>query len=150
MRLETDVGDEIANIYDELSKQRELLAQHEVRFSNGREVMAEMKNDITSLKPKAPDWLKLLGYASGLLVATLGAHFWLIQQFNERPTAVQIEKAFHEHSEMGHAAVQRQVDDLRDRQSVQEALLTGPNGLVGMVGEQGRKLDMILTRLPKR
>jgi hypothetical protein len=142
-----EIRDDIARIDDTISGVKETLAGHDVRFSNGREIMGEMKSDIASLKPKAPDWLKLLGVVIAMLGATLGAHYWLIEQFNERPTDLQIEKAFHEHSENGHAGTQRDVGQIRETQTEQRVLL---DGLKTTVTKQGEKLDTILERLPPR
>lgn len=141
--IETDIHD----LREDVAEIREMVAGHEVRFSNGREVMGEMKADIASLKPKAPNWLKLLGMLAGLFVVTLGAHYWLIEQFNDRPTSIQIEKAFHEHSELGHASTRHDIDQIRENQMVQRVLL---DSLSTTVTGQGKKLDTILNRLPVR
>jgi hypothetical protein len=140
-----EVRDEIEKIHEGVGEIREKIAEHEVRFGNGREVMAEIKKDVESLKPKAPDWMKLLGFATGLLVATLGAHFWLIEQFNERPTALQTEKAFRDHGDTGHAGTQKDINVIRDTQTEQRVLL---DGLKSTVQVQGQKLDVIIERLP--
>jgi hypothetical protein len=149
-RIEGEVTllrDEVAEIRDGISAIREKCAEHEVRFGNGREVMAEMKADITALKPKAPDWLKLLGVCAGFLAATLGAHYWLIEQFNDRPTSANIEKAFRIHSESGHASTQTEINAIHDVQTEQRVIL---DGLEKTVTGQGTKLDEILNRLPRR
>ena len=109
--------------------------------------MADMKAEINALKPKAPDWLKVLGVLTGFFAASLGAHYWLIEQFNDRPTGVQIEKAFHEHASTGHVDTQRDINTIRDTQTEQRVLL---DGLETTVAGQGRKLDLILDRLPAR
>jgi hypothetical protein len=149
-RLEGDVAvlrDDIHELRSDIGTLREKFAEHEVRFGNGREVMAEIKADIQTLKPKAPDWVKLLGVAVAMLISTLGAHYWLIEQFNDRPTGVQIEKAFHEHDENGHASMQRDVNGIRSVQGEQKIIL---DGLEKTVSGQGTKLDEILNRLPRR
>jgi len=43
-----------------MSEVKEKLVVHETRFGNGREVMNDIRKDIDKLKPKAPDWLKLM------------------------------------------------------------------------------------------
>ena len=138
---------DFAAIRDDIRELELDLKAHEVRFGNGREVMAEMKKDIEALKPKAPDWVKLLVICVGFLTATLGAHYWLIEQFNDRPTNVQIEKAFHGHSENGHASTQRDINGIRETQTEQRVLL---NELRSTVAGQDRKLDAILNRMPRR
>lgn len=144
--LESDLlRDEISGLHDDVTGLKQKIAEHEVRFGNGREVMAELKTELATLKPKAPDWLKLLGFAGALLVATLGAHFWLIEQFNDRPTGIQLEKAFHEHGDTGHASTQRDINMIRDTQTEQRVIL---DGLKQTVSGQGQKLDLILERLP--
>lgn len=147
-RLEGDVADlkeEVSEIRDSIAVLERKNAEHDVRFGNGREVMAEMKAEINTLKPKAPDWVKVLGVVVGGLGATLGAHYWLIERFNERPTAIQIEKALHEHGANGHASTQRDINTIRDAQTEQRVLL---DGLDKTVTKQGQKLDLILERLP--
>lgn len=149
-RLEGDVADlkeEVSGIRDDVTGIGKIIAEHEVRFGNGREVMAEMKAEINTLKPKAPDWVKMLGVLAGGFAATLGAHYWLIEQFNDRPTDVQVEKAFHEHSTNGHAETQRDINTIRDTQTEQRVIL---DGLEKTVTNQGQKLDLILERLPAR
>jgi hypothetical protein len=146
-KLEADlIRDDLSDLHEDVVALKQKNAEHEVRFGNGREVMAEMKADIAALKPKAPDWLKLLGFAAGLLVATLGAYIWLIEQFNGRPTGVQLEKAFHEHGDSGHASTQRDINTIRDVQTEQRVIL---DGLKQTVSDQGQKLDLILQRLPE-
>lgn len=149
-RLEGDVADlkeEVSEIRDDVTRMGKVQAEHEVRFGNGREVMAEMKMEINALKPKAPDWVKVLGVAVGMLGATLGAHYWLIEQFNDRPTGLQIEKAFHEHATAGHPDTQRDINTIRETQTEQRVIL---DGLKTTVAGQGEKLDLILERLPAR
>jgi hypothetical protein len=149
-RLEGDIAelrDEFSELRDEIATLRQKDVEHEVRFGNGREVMADMKKDIADLKPKAPDWLKVLGVGVGLVATTLGAHYWLIEQFNDRPTGVQIEKAFREHGESGHADSHRDINEIRTHQAEQGTIL---NGLMGTVSKQGEKLDQILNRLPSK
>jgi hypothetical protein len=147
-RLEGEVADlkeEVSGIREDVTGLGKVQAEHEVRFGNGREVMAEMKAEISALKPKAPDWVKMLGVLAGLFAATLGAHYWLIEQFNDRPTDLQVEKAFHEHSTTGHIETQRDINVIRDTQTEQRVIL---NGLETTVSKQGEKLDLILERLP--
>ena len=91
----SDLQEEVSSVFSNLSEIAGKIKEHDVRFGNDREVMTEMKHDIAALKPKTPDWLKLLGVLAGVFVASLGAHYWLIEQLNDRPTYVQIEKAFH-------------------------------------------------------
>lgn len=141
-----ELKEEISDVGGEITKINQTLAAHEVRFGNGREVMAEMKTDITSLKPKAPDWLKLLGVGVGLLGMTLGAHYWLIEQLNERPTSINVEKALHEHTEAGHPSIQRDINTIRENQIEQRVVL---DGVKATVEGQEEKLDTILKRLPK-
>jgi hypothetical protein len=143
----SDLKDEVSGIRDDVTGIGKIIAEHEVRFGNGREVMADMKAEINALKPKAPDWVKMLGVLAGFFAATLGAHYWLIEQFNDRPTDVQIEKAFHEHSTNGHSETQRDINTIRDTQTEQRVLL---DGLETTVSHQGEKLDLILERLPAR
>lgn len=131
----TEIRDDVTSVFEAVAELRLKQKEHDVRFSNGREVMAEMKTDIAALKPKAPDWLKLLGAAT----IALGAHYWLIEQFNDRPTNFHIEKAFREHSENGHPALQRDMDGM------QSAL----HDLKLVVDKHDDKLDLIIQRLPK-
>jgi hypothetical protein len=132
---------------DDFSILDKKLAEHEVRFGNGREVMGDMKKDIEKLKPKAPDWVKVLGVGLGLLATTLGAHYWLIEQFNDRPTNYQLEKAFREHAETGHESTHHNIAGIRETQVVQQATL---ETLGKTVSAQGQKLDIIIERLPHR
>ncbi len=131
----TELRDEVTSAFEAVAELRLKQKEHDVRFSNGREVMADMKADIALLKPKAPDWLKLLGAAT----IALGAHYWLIEQLNDRPTNFQIEKAFREHSESGHPTLQRDVDGLKNTL----------HDLKKMVGDHNEKFDLIIQRLPK-
>lgn len=149
-RLEGEVADlrtEVSEVRDGIVEVSKKIAEHEVRFGNGREVMAEMKAEIEKLKPKSPDWLKVLGVLASFFVTTLVAHYWLIEQFNDRPTDVQVEKAFHEHSTNGHSGTQRDINTIRDTQTEQRVIL---DGLESTVSKQGQKLDLILERLPAR
>lgn len=141
------IPDELEDLKEEVKTMTKQLVEHEVRFGNGREVMAEIKADLAALKPKAPDWLKLLAVAVTMLSLMLGGHYWLIEQFNDRPTTIQIEKAFHAHSEQGHADTRHDIGSLQDsvsdlRKTVSEVQQT--------VMRQGGKLDAILQRLPNK
>ena len=138
-RIERDL-DEVAALVRELGG---TVIEHTTRLSNGREIMDDMKEDIVSLRPKVPDWLKFLG----AITVILGGYSWVLQSINDRPTLEQVGKIVHEHVDNGHPTTSRDIGALRDAVIIQGNTL---KGVAEKVTEQGQKIDVILYRTPRR
>jgi uncharacterized coiled-coil protein SlyX len=54
--------------------------------------MGEMKGDIETLKPKAPDWQKLLLAGFTIVAVLMGGQLWITEALNERMTYSAMEK----------------------------------------------------------
>jgi hypothetical protein len=121
--------------------------EHDTRFSNGREVMGELREGIERLKPKAPDWMKLAGVALAFVTTLLAGHYWIVTQLNDRPTDTQIEKIMGDHGSNGHSVTNRDVSEIRSTQVEQKTIL---NTQATTLRAHGAKLDTIIERLPRR
>lgn len=146
-RLTTDLDE----LHGRMTDAERKLIEHDTRFSNGREVMNDIKTEVKTvqdkIQPKAPDWLKLGAFAMSVVVALLSGHYWINERFNDRPTAVQIEKIMGSHGMIGHAETHKDISDIRQ---IQAAQATSLDTLNTAVANQGSKLDTIIERLPQR
>jgi hypothetical protein len=133
--------------HERLTDVEHKLIEHGTSFSNGREVMAEMKAEIQALKPKAPDWMKLGGLAVATVSAILAGHYWIVEKLNDRPDSAQIEKIMGNHADRGHAATDKDIRDISEVQVEQRTILSNQ---ATTLKEHGGKLDTILERLPRR
>jgi hypothetical protein len=121
--------------------------EHDTRFSNGREVMGELRTGLEQLKPKAPDWMKLAGVVLAFVTTLLAGHYWIVTQLNDRPTDAQIEKIMGKHGDSGHSATN---DDINDISTVQVEQRTILSTQATTLSEHTTKLDTIIQRLPRR
>ena len=151
MSTDERISIEVEELHGRMLDAERKIIEHDTRFANGREVMKEIKDELKvvqeAIRPKAPDWLKLGGFAMALVTALLGGHYWINERFNDRPTTAQIEKIMGTHGEIGHQATHRDISGIREVQVEQRTLL---NGLSDDVADQGKKLDTIINRLPPR
>jgi cytoskeletal protein RodZ len=139
------MGD-VALLQDDMGEVKEKLVEHETRFSNGREVMAEMKQEIVDLKPKAPDWLKLMLAGLSVVGILMGAQLWLTDRFNSRPTRGEMEKNAAP-IKQAQKETAKEIGDIEKSQSAQQ---TSIQNIERTQTQQGRKIDTILERLPVR
>jgi cytoskeletal protein RodZ len=137
---------DVAELQDEMGEVQEKQIVFETRFSNGREVMAELKQDIIDLKPKAPDWLKLMLAGLSVVGILMGAQLWLTDRFNSRPTQEQMEKNIAPIK----AAQKETAKDVREIEKSQSAAQTSVKNIEHTQTQQGAKIDTILERLPAR
>ena len=94
-------------LHDDIAKLQTVQAGHEIRFDNGRHEMAdlkqqivetgirskelvtalriEMRDELVLLKPKAPDWLKLLMSGIAVIGVLSGAQLWVSAMLADRP-----------------------------------------------------------------
>lgn len=124
---------------DQLNELARVQHEHGIRFANGREVMAEMKADIASLKPKAPDWVKLLMSGLAVIGVLMGAQLWLTDRFAERPKWEQVDNALRPIKD-AQSSMRETVRAIEQSQMQQAA------GIKAM----GAKLDRLLTEPKKR
>jgi cytoskeletal protein RodZ len=141
-RLEGD----LAELKDDMVEVKERVAGHEVRLSNGRKVMGELRSEVEQLKPKAPDWLKLLLAGLSIIGVLMGAQLWLTDRFSERPTNGQLEKRFSP-IEASEEKTSKEIRNIRDEQIEQRALI---NHVKEAQKDQSEKIEEVLDRLPKR
>lgn len=141
-RLEGDV----AELRDDVSHVKEKVAGHEIRFSNGRKIMAELKGEVEKLKPKAPDWLKLLLAGLSIVGVMMGAQLWLTDKFSERPTEKKMNQRIAPVEE-AQEETSKEIREMRDEQIEQRQII---KGIEKTQYSQDDKLDDILTRLPRR
>lgn len=133
-------------LQDDMSHVKETLVAHETRFGNGREVMAEIRTDIEKLKPKAPDWLKLMLAGLSVVGILMGAQLWLTDRFNDRPTQSEVEKM----TAPIKAAQKETAMEIGDIEKSQSAQQTSIRNIEREQTKQGDKIDTILERLPAR
>jgi cytoskeletal protein RodZ len=143
---EDRLAGDVAELQDDMGVVKEKLVQHETRFSNGREVMSEMKQDLIDLKPKAPDWLKLMLAGLSVVAILMGAQLWLTDRFNARPTRAQVEKQVAPIKE-AQKETAKEIGDIEKSQSAQQ---TSIRNIEHTQTAQGKKIDKILERLPAR
>ena len=123
---------------------KETLVVHETRLGNGREVMAEMRKEIEDLKPKAPDWLKIMLAGLSVVGVLMGGQLWLTDRFNDRPTQHEVEKMTAPIEE-AQKETAKEIGDIEKSQSAQKISI---QNIEATQAEQGRKIDTILERLP--
>lgn len=141
-RIEGD----IAELKDGMIEVKEKVSGHEIRFSNGRKVMADIKTEINELKPKAPDWLKLLLAGLSIVGILMGAQLWLTDRFAARPTKEALEKRIAP-IEASREKTSKEIREIRDEQIEQRTLM---KNVKETQNNQDKKLGDILDRLPKR
>jgi hypothetical protein len=140
------VINDIAELQEDMAEVREKLVQHETRLGNGIHVMTELKSDIDNLKPKAPDWLKLMLAGLSVVGVLMGAQLWLTDRFNDRPT----------HGELGtqiapiEQAQKETANEIRDIEKSQSAQQISIKNIESTQTAQSKKIDTILERLPAR
>lgn len=141
-RIEGDV----AELKDDVVHVKEKIAGHEIRFSNGRKIMTELKDELEQLKPKAPDWLKLLLAGLAIVGTLMGAQLWLTDRFNDRPTEKKMNQRIAP-VEAAQEETSNEIREMRDEQIEQRQII---KGIEKTQASQDDKLDDILNRLPSR
>jgi hypothetical protein len=119
----------------------------DVRFSNGREVMGELSEEIDKIKPKAPDWMKLAGVALAFVTTLLAGHYWIVTQLNDRPTDAQIEKIMGKHGDNGHSSTTHDINGIQSIQVKQQTILETQGEVLK---DHTTLLNTIIDRLPRR
>jgi cytoskeletal protein RodZ len=140
------IDGDVSVLQDDMSEVKETLVMHETRFGNGREVMADMRDRIEKLEPKAPDWLKLGLAGLSVIGILMGAQIWLTDRFNARPTQSQVDKM----TAPIKAAQKETAKEIRDIERHQSAQQISIQNIESTQKEQGGKIDTILERLPLR
>jgi septal ring factor EnvC (AmiA/AmiB activator) len=125
---------------------KEKLVSHETRLGNGIHVMSEMKTDIEGLKPKAPDWVKIMLAGLTVVGILMGAQLWLTDRFNDRPTQAEVEKMTAPIKE-AQKETAKEIGDIEKSQSAQQ---TSIKNIENTQRSQGAKIDTILERLPAK
>ena len=143
--LDRFAGD-VAELQDDMTQVKEKLVVHETRFGNGIHVMAEMKAEISALKPKAPDWLKLMLAGLSVVGILMGAQLWLTDRFNDRPTHREAEKMVTPIKE-AQKETAKEIGDIGKSQSAQKISI---ENIETTQASQSKKIDTILERLPSR
>jgi hypothetical protein len=137
---------DVAELQDDMGEVKEKLVEHETRFSNGREIMAEIKRDVIDLKPKAPDWLKLMLAGLSVVGILMGAQLWLTDRFNDRPTQQEMDRSISPIK----AAQKETAKEIGEIEKSQSAQQTSIRNIERTQNQQGTKIDTILERLPAR
>jgi hypothetical protein len=101
-------------VRNDIAEIREALVEHRVRLENGVKVFGDFKDQLDKLKPKAPDWLKLLGFAVGLFGMAVGGIWWVADAVHDRPTVEQLEHVLDVHEERGHPKIEKTIQALRE------------------------------------
>lgn len=129
---------------DEIRSIREALSAHKAeiatRLDNGREVMAELRDSIPSTKT-------VVRWAFGILASVAVSAFVIGTKVAAMPTAEYVQEVVRQHDKFGHESMR---DDLRNLYLKQAEQATAMGALATEQTEQGKKLDTIITRLPKR
>ncbi len=139
------IDGDIAEIKDDIVEVKEKVAGHEIRFDNGRKIMGDIKADLNALKPKAPDWLKLLLAGLTIIGILMGGQLWLTDRFNDRPTKKALEKRINP-IKVSQEKTSKEIRGIRDEQIEQRTLI---NHVKETQDKQDEKLSDILDRLPK-
>jgi septal ring factor EnvC (AmiA/AmiB activator) len=137
---------DVSELQDDVAQVKETLTVHETRFGNGREVMATLRSEVEALKPKAPDWLKLMLAGLSVVGILMGAQLWLTEKFNDRPTQDEVEKMAAP-LKQAQKETAKEIGDIEKSQSAQQ---TSIRNIEREQTKQGGKIDQILDRLPKR
>jgi septal ring factor EnvC (AmiA/AmiB activator) len=137
---------DVAELQDEVVTVKEKLVVHESKFDNGRLAMAEIRERVDRLEPKAPDWLKLMLAGLSVVGILMGAQLWLTDRFNDRPTHSEVEKMTRPIKEAQRETA-KEIGDIEKSQSAQE---TSIRNIEREQTKQGDKIDTILERLPVR
>ena len=140
------ISGDISELQDDMSEVKEKLVIHETRFGNGREVMNDIRNDVDKLKPKAPDWLKLMLAGLSVIGVLMGAQFWLTDRFNDRPTQAEFERRITP-IKQAQKETAKEIGDIEKSQSAQQ---TSIKNIEKSQTAQGAKIDTILERLPAK
>jgi predicted nucleic acid-binding Zn-ribbon protein len=132
---------DVAETKDDVSELKQSVtaneASNQVRFTNGRKVMAEMKSDVADLKPKAPDWQKLLLAGFTVVALLMGGQLWITEALNKRVTQTEMEKRLLPIEN----AQKRTAEDIRDLAQAQSAQDEKLNNIQG-------SLDILIQHLP--
>lgn len=136
----------IVELRDDVSEVKERLVAHETRFGNGREAMQQIRTDVDELKPKAPDWVKILMSGVALIGVLMGAQLWLTDRFNERPTQAQVDKMNAPLNE-AQKETAKEIGNIQQSQSAQAESI---KNIEAAQAAQSLKIDKILDRLPTR
>ena len=145
MSTERLIGD-VAELQDDMVSVKGKIVEHDTRLGNGIHVMTEMKTDIDALKPKAPDWLKLMLAGLAIVGVLMGAQLWLTDRFNDRPTQAQMDKSIAPIK----AAQKETAKEIVGIEKSSSAAQTSIKNIERTQTQQGEKLDAILIRLPLR
>lgn len=107
---------DVAEMRDEVAQMNQILAGHEVRFDNGRKVMGDIKGDVEKLKPRAPDWQKMLLAGFSIVALLMGAQLWITEALNDRPTHRDLERRLAP-LETAQKEMNREIRDLTEAQT---------------------------------
>lgn len=141
---------DVSELQDDMSGVKEKLVEHDMRFDNGRHAMVDIRSRIATveneIKPKAPDWLKLMLAGLSVVGILMGAQLWMTDRFNDRPTHSDVEKMAAPIQE-AQKETANDVGRIRESQAAQQ---TSIKTIETTQVQQNSKIDMILERLPAR
>ena len=136
----------VSELQDDVTQIKGTIIVHESRFGNGREAMKAIREDIEMLKPKAPDWVKLMLAGLSVIGVLMGAQLWLTDRFNNRPTKGQVEAIVAPLRE-SRKETAREIKAIEISQSAQQ---TSIKDIQKTQKDLDNKLGTILDRIPKR
>lgn len=141
---------DVSELQDEMSGVKEKLVEHEMRFDNGRHAMSDIRDRVTvvesEIRPKAPDWLKLMLAGLSVVGILMGAQLWMTDRFNDRPTHADVEKMTAPIKE-AQKSTAKEIGDIEKSQSAQQ---TSIKNIENTQIRQSEKIDIILERIPAR
>ena len=137
---------DVSELQDDMSHVKEKIVEHDTRFDMGRKTMAGNRKDIETLQPKAPDWLKILLAGLAVVGVLMAGQLWITDRLNDRPTQAEVDKM----TAPIKAAQKETAREIKEIEKSSSAQATSIKNIERVQGQQGRKLDDILLRLPLR
>lgn len=136
----------------------EALTEHRMRLENGthafqklREEHAELRDSHVAMNiaitPKPPSLWKITGVILGIIISGSGALWTMSTKFSDRPTMDRIHGIEDRHQASGHKGTDDRIRAVRDVQIEQTSAI---KNLKESVGDQGKKLDILIKRTGRR
>ena len=116
MRSTADI---VAQVQRTVSYLKEEQTKNTFRFDNGRKAFDDLREEITKLKPVAPNMYRIIGITLTVISLVGGAVWVLATSIGERTTHPELKEALIKHDDTGHSDLREDFRAVQREQSRQ-------------------------------
>lgn len=142
----SQLSNEVSDMQSDVASMKGTIDGHEIRLDNGSKAISQNSKDIAHLQPKAPDWLKILLAGLTIILVLMGGQLWITSEFAKRAKNEDVDKKIAPLQK----AQKETAQEIKDIEKAQSAQQVSVSNIEKAQADQGKKIDLILQRLPAR